>query len=272
MKDPGRLRLAVAQMNSHRPVADNLASMVSTVAECAAAGVEMVVFPENATLLAPDDERIAAAETLSGLQVSTVREAAARHGVGIVLGSISEVGPDPGRTYNTCVAIAPDGEIVGVYRKMHLFDVDVSEDTRFRESETVAAGPPAPVCVELLGWRVGLSICYDLRFPELYRALAANGAEILAVPAAFTLRTGLAHWHPLLRARAIENTCYVAAAAQVGPHYGRRESFGHALVASPWGTVLAEVDSGEGWVAGELDRARLQEVRAAIPSLRHRRM
>lgn len=267
------LTVAVAQMNSYRAIDENLAWMTQAIADAAADGCDWVTFPENAPLLGPDTERLAQHEPMDGHQISTLREAAANAGVHVLVGSFAETGPDPERTYNTSVLIDRTGQVTAVYRKMHLFDVTVSDDTTFRESDTVCAGPAEPVLAEVDGWKVGLSICYDLRFAELYRALSAAGAEVLCIPAAFTYRTGTAHWHVLQRARAIENFCFVLAPAQVGRHYGRRESYGHAIAVAPWGEVIADAGGqGERWVRAVLSRDALTEARGRIPALGHRRM
>jgi predicted amidohydrolase len=164
-----------------------------------------------------------------------------------------------------------DGLITAVYRKIHLFDVDLPDGTKLLESQTVEAGVE-PVVAQAPFGTLGLSVCYDLRFPELYRRLVDRGAIALAIPAAFTLTTGKDHWHVLLRARAIEQQCYVLAAAQTGHHYGRRRSYGHALIADPWGTVLAECGEGEGVAVAEIDPDYVVKVRSAVPSLEHRRI
>jgi predicted amidohydrolase len=183
------------------------------------------------------------------------------------------VGNPPPRCYNTSVLFGPDGAILATYRKIHLFDVAVPPDVFFQESATVEAGNRAVVADTPLG-RVGLTICYDLRFPELYRDLGAQGAEILAVPSAFTLTTGKDHWEPLLRARAIENQCYVLAPAQQGRHDdgGLRQSWGHAMIVDPWGHVVALTSDGPGIAVAEVDRRRLRRVREHLPALQHRRL
>lgn len=268
-----RLTVAVGQMNSTDDVAENLATIASMVEEAAGQGADLVTLPENAPLLAPDRARLAAVEPLDGRQVTELRTLARRHSVAIALGSFAETGPDDTHSYNTSVFIDEQGEIAGVYRKMHLFDVQVADDTAFRESDSVCAGPATPVQVAWRGWSIGLSICYDLRFPELYRAHAAAGTDLLLVPAAFTFRTGAAHWDVLLRARAIENLSWVVASAQVGRHYGRRESWGHALAVSPWGEVVASCGGGdEGMVLATLEPSAVDEARARIPALHHRRI
>jgi predicted amidohydrolase len=192
-------------------------------------------------------------------------------GVYVVGGGMPERTDDPERPFNTLVCFAPNGERVASYRKIHLFDVELADGTSLCESAKTSAGTE-PVVVVLDGFRVGLSICYDVRFPELYRKLADRGAELLLVPAAFTLHTGKDHWHVLLRARAIEAQAYVAAAAQWGKHPLGRSTYGHALVADPWGTVLAEASDGVGFALAELDAERLAAVRRSLPALAHRRL
>jgi predicted amidohydrolase len=167
--------------------------------------------------------------------------------------------------------VGPDGSQLAQYRKIHLFDVDLGNGGSYSESAATLAGS-APLVVDVAGFKLGLSICYDLRFPELYRALSDQGAEVLLVPAAFTLHTGKDHWHVLLRARAIEAQAFVVAAAQHGAHPGGRNTYGHSLVVDPWGTVIAEASDGEGLVTATLERARLDQVRRSLPSLTHRKL
>ncbi|MFO7178426.1 MAG: carbon-nitrogen hydrolase family protein, partial [Pseudomonadota bacterium] len=176
----------------------------------------------------------------------------------------------PERPHNTSVVVTPDGAVAAAYRKIHLFDVDVGGE-RYRESESTLPGN-AVVSVRVEGFEVGLSICYDVRFPELYRELAQRGAEVLTVPAAFTLNTGKEHWHVLLRARAIESQCYVLAAAQTGVHPGGRATYGHSLVVDPWGTVIAEASDGVGIATATLEREFLTTIRRRLPALAHRRL
>jgi deaminated glutathione amidase len=170
---------------------------------------------------------------------------------------------DPARTYNTCLCVAPDGTLAGHYRKIHLFDVSIPDGASYHESKTVMPGQSPVVARTRLG-AIGLSVCYDLRFPELYRSLVAEGAELLIVPAAFTLYTGKDHWHTLLRARAIENSCFVLAAAQSGRHDDKRVTYGHSMIIEPWGTVLAEAPDGEGLALAELDPAQLARARREL--------
>ena len=194
---------------------------------------------------------------------------AAGLGVYVLAGSIYEPSPVAGRVYNTSALFGPDGELLAAYRKIHLFDV-VAGTVAYRESDDVAAGADV-VTAAVDGVTVGLSVCYDLRFPELYRSLALRGAEILLVPSAFTAYTGAAHWEILLRARAVENGCFVVAPAQVGEHLPGRDCWGHSMIVDPWGIVLAELGEGEGVCVADLDLGRLAEVRAQIPPLDNRR-
>ena len=266
------MRIAVAQQTSTPDTEANLQWMEARIAEAADGGARMVAFPENAPFMGPEAARLAAPERADGPSMRRIAEAARAHGIGVLVGSFAEAGPDAAHTYNTSLLFDASGSLIGSYRKIHLFDVTVSADTIYRESATVTAGEPAPVVVDFEGWRLGLSICYDLRFPELYRLLSAAGAEVLFVPAAFTVRTGMAHWHLLLRARAVENLAYVVAPAQVGTHFGQRETYGHALVVAPWGEVIAGADGGVGLIFAELKRERVAAVRSQIPALEHRRL
>lgn len=266
------MRVAVAQQTSTPDREANLAWMEARIADAAAGGAALVAFPENAPFMGPEADRLRDPEAVDGPAMTRIARAARAQGIGVLVGSFAERGPDPGRTWNTSLLFGRDGGLLATYRKIHLFDVTVSADTTYRESATVAGGEPLPVVVPFEGWNLGLSICYDLRFPELYRALSAAGADLLFVPAAFTVRTGMAHWHLLLRARAVENLAYVVAPAQVGIHFGQRETYGHSLVVAPWGEVVAEAEGGSGLLFADLRRERVAEVRGQIPALSHRRL
>jgi predicted amidohydrolase len=189
----------------------------------------------------------------------------------LVAGGFPERTDDPERPHNTALLLGPDGSQLTTYRKIHLFDVDLGSGGSYSESAATTPGSDV-VVADVLGFRLGLSICYDVRFPELYRALSDAGAEVLLVPAAFTLHTGKDHWHVLLRARAIESQAFVVAAAQQGAHPGNRHTYGHSLIVDPWGTVIAEAPDGPGIVFATLERARLEAVRRSLPSLAHRKL
>jgi predicted amidohydrolase len=265
-----RFRAAVVQLNSNGDVRRNLARVRELVRAAADDGAELVALPENfAWMRVPDADRPPAGP-VPGPLTEELGELARACGCHLLLGGLPEASPDPVRHYNTSVLLAPDGGLLARYRKRHLFDVDLPEGQVLRESDTVAQGDEV-VAVDTPLARFGLSICYDVRFPEHYRALADAGAEVLTVPAAFTIPTGRDHWHLLLRARAVENQCFVVAPGEVGHHGGNRASYGHSLIVDPWGVVLAEVAEGEGFAAADLDPERLAEVRRRLPALRHRR-
>lgn len=271
-----RVVAAAVQMNSHADVAQNLARADALVAEAAQRGARMIVFPENFAFMGgEDDERLRVAENLDGTNPGLIRQFletnAKKFGVWIIAGGLPEASVDAGRVHNTCAVVAPDGSVTARYRKIHMFDVEVGDGQRYRESASCAPGDK-PVLAEVAGVNVGLSICYDLRFPELYRTLVDLGAEALVVPAAFTLATGKDHWHVLLRARAIESQCYVIAAAQWGAHPKGRRTFGKSCIIDPWGEVIAQASEGEGIALATLDPAYLKHVRASLPSLEHRRL
>jgi predicted amidohydrolase len=230
-----------------------------------------VGLPENFAFMGNDEDRIANAESLEGPTLGAIREVARARRIWIVAGSIAEAVGQPGKTANTSVLVSDDGSIAAAYRKIHLFDVNISDGARYAESETVVPGDKAVLAATSIG-RIGLTVCYDLRFPELYRQLSGLGAEVVFVPAAFTLFTGKDHWEVLLRARAIENLCYVVAPAQVGRHSANRLTYGNAMVVDPWGTVLARCPDGEGVCVARFDRARMEKARSELPSLKHRRL
>ncbi len=265
---------AAGQLTSTDDVAANLAVCADLTAQAADRGAELLVLPENFAFLGKSDrDKLAIAEEIGGAPgpiVRAVQELARRHRMWIVGGGLPERLPaDPARTHNTAVVVDPDGALAAVYRKLHLFDVAIPGKAEHRESAATAPGTDVITAATPLG-ALGVTICYDLRFPELYRRLAVAGADLLLVPAAFTAYTGAAHWHALLRARAIENQCYVIAAAQSGRHNERRETYGHSLIIDPWGAVLAELPSGTGVITAEIDPARLAETRAQMPCLSHR--
>lgn len=266
--------VAAIQLSSQDSIADNLRQIDSLVAQTARAGARLIVLPENFAYMGAGPERAHVAERLGDVSApvqSALRNWARRERVTLVAGGFPELSPDPERPYNTSLVVDPDGEVQAAYRKIHLFDVDLGEHGRLSESASTLHGTD-PVVTSVYGFKLGLSICYDLRFPELYRALVSKGAELLSVPAAFTAYTGKDHWHVLLRARAIESQAYVIAAAQWGKHPGERCTFGHALIADPWGTVIAEASDGVGYAFANLGGSLIDEVRSRLPSLRHRRI
>jgi deaminated glutathione amidase len=264
-------RVGVVQITSGPDVEPNLQAVARTVRGAAGDGAELVVVPECFAYLGPEEGQHGVAEPLpdGGPILTRCQELARETGVELVLGGFWERVPGGSKVRNACIHLRADGSLAALYRKIHLFDVDLPDGTVLAESRTVEPGHEVVVTDAPFG-RLGLSVCYDLRFPELYRRLVDEGAVAVAVPAAFTLTTGKDHWHVLLRARAIEQQCYVLAAAQTGRHWGTRVSYGHALIADPWGTVIAECGDGEGWAVGTVDPDRVQRVREALPSLRHR--
>ena len=263
--------LGAVQMTSTEDRARNLETAVRLVNEAADQGARLVGLPENFAYMGAEEGRLAGAEALEGPTLTALREVARRRGIYLLAGSISERTDDPRRTSNTSALLADDGSIAAVYRKIHLFDVAIPDGARYAESEGVRAGEQVVLAPTPLG-RIGLSVCYDLRFPELYRRLSALGAEVLTIPAAFTLFTGKDHWEVLVRARAVENLAYALAPAQVGRHGGRRETFGNAMIVDPWGVVLARCPDGEGVCVAPFRRDRLERVRRELPALKHRRL
>ncbi|HEY5937862.1 MAG TPA: carbon-nitrogen hydrolase family protein [Kofleriaceae bacterium] len=268
-----QLRVGAVQMCSTADLQANLAVCRDRIAQAAGNGARLVVLPENFSFLGRSErDKLAIAERLDarGPIVSALSELAAKHGVWLVGGGTPEVVEgDDRRTYNTALVIDPSGTLVARYRKIHLFDVDIPGGATLRESDATRAGDEL-VVVDIEGARVGLSICYDVRFPELYRRLVKDrGANVLLVPAAFTAHTGAAHWELLLRARAVEDQAWVVAAAQWGRHNDKRESFGHTLVIDPWGTIAGERLEGDGVVVATLDGAAVEKRRTQMPCLDH---
>jgi deaminated glutathione amidase len=262
------LRAAAVQLNSTNDKARNLATAERLVRAGAADGAELVALPEKWNLLAAGEELLAGAELLDGPSLTAARGWARELGIHLLAGSIAERGEGE-KAFNTSVLIGPDGDDLGVYRKIHMFDVDAG-GVSYRESEHEEPGEEV-VTAPLGELIAGLTVCYDLRFPELFRILALRGARLLLVPSAFTTATGRDHWEVLLRARAIENQAFVLAPNQVGtapPHF---DSFGHSAIVDPWGTVLAVAPDEERVVIADLDLPEQERVREALPSLANRR-
>jgi predicted amidohydrolase len=272
------MRAAVVQLSSQDDVPRNLGRVGELVARAASDGARLVTLPENFAFMGEEAKKRELAEKVErgtsarglGPIVSTLAELATRHGIWILGGGMPERSDDPARPFNTSVLVDPRGTITAAYRKVHLFDVSLPDGTSLRESAATTAGGEA-LTAEVLGVRVGLSVCYDVRFPELYRRLVDQGARVITVPSAFTLATGKDHWHVLLRARAIENQVYVLAPAQHGRHPKGRQTYGKSIVVDPWGEVVAQCSEGEGVVTAELDFGYQDRVRTALPSLLHRK-
>jgi deaminated glutathione amidase len=266
---PDRIRVSCVQMTSRRDKAANLEIAERLLGQAAAMGADVVVLPEKWNAIGDAEVLHAAAESLEqGESVDAMARWARQYGVTLVGGSITERREGREKLSNTSLVFDPEGNLVAAYRKIHLFDVEVGGVT-YLESEAEEPGDE-PVVADVEAWRIGLSVCYDVRFPELYRILALDGAELLTVPAHFTTPTGKDHWHVLLRARAIENQAYVAAAAQVGETLPGKPAYGRSLIADPWGTVVAQAPDVQTVVMAELDRAWLREIRTKLPSLANR--
>jgi len=266
---PDRIRVACVQMTSRSDKAANIETAERLVAQAAATGADVVVLPEKWNAIGDAAVSHATAEAIEGGEsVEAMSRWSRQHGITLVGGSITERREGREKLSNTSLVFDPEGEIVAAYRKIHLFDVEVG-GVVYRESEAEEPGEE-PVVAELEDWKLGLTVCYDVRFPELYRILALEGAELVTVPAHFTTPTGKDHWHVLLRARAIENQLYVAAAAQTGETLPGKPAYGRSLIADPWGIVLAQAPDEQTVITAELDRAHLRDIRAKLPSLANR--
>ena len=263
------LPVALVQLDARDDVAANIAAAVALADEAAAGGARLVALPEYLQYRGSDDGFRASARPIPGPHTEPFAEVARRRNAWILVGSTAEVSADPARPYNTSALVAPDGSLAAIYRKIHLFDVAVEAGPVDTESARVTPGDRL-VTADVDGAIVGLSICYDLRFPELYRALALAGAQILTVPANFTERTGHDHWEVLLRARAIENAAYVLAPSQIGGPPGQ-PAFGRSMIIDPWGTVVAQAPDVVGIIRADLDLERVRALRRQIPVLANRR-
>lgn len=267
-------RIAALQMNSGADVRANLERAGELLQEAADGGCSLAVLPENFALMPARgrDKSLHAEREGDGPIQSFLSESARRLGLWIVGGSIPLASSDPDRVYGATVVVDDGGRQQAVYRKIHLFDVDLPDrEESYRESHSMVAGEALAV-VETPAGRLGLTICYDLRFPELYRALVERGATIFSVPAAFTVVTGTAHWHALLRARAIENLAWVIAPGQYGSHPDGRSTFGHSLICDPWGRIVAERADGDAVVMADIDRQTQDRLRREFPALDNRRL
>lgn len=266
------LAVACIQLNSGDDLQANLERAANLIRKAAKAGCELALLPENFSFMGATEEakfEIAEAQESSSV-LKFLSEQARMHNMAIVGGSILLQYVDNNRVRNCSPAFSAEGELLAYYDKIHLFDA-VLPNEKHSESSTVESGSQ-PKMVEMGNWKLGLSICYDLRFPELYRHYSAHDCNILTVPATFTVPTGKVHWETLLRARAIENQCYVLAAAQYGNHPGERKTWGHSMIIDPWGKVLAEIENEEGFITAEISLDRVKEVRSILPALTHRRL
>jgi predicted amidohydrolase len=266
------MRVGVVQMTSTEDLPANLAAAERQVREAVERGAEFVALPEMFPYLRREGTAFPHAQAVEGEIIGGVGALARALGVWILAGSIAEAIPGQSRVHNTSVLLSPDGRIEAVYRKIHLFDVDLSScgGALIEESASVAPGAESVVASTPFGG-LGLTICYDVRFPELYRELTARGARLITVPSAFTPQTGAAHWEILLRARAIENQAFVIAPAQCGRHSEQRSSYGHSLIVDPWGRVLAELGADPGVAVADCDLEEQEQLRLRLPALRHRR-
>ena len=264
-------RVACIQMNSVDQVSSNLLRAEALLQQAAGKGAKLALLPENFAFMGANDaakRRVVESEEDSHV-LDFLGKQAAGLGMSIVGGSVLLKDASGERLRNTSVVFSASGERLAAYDKIHLFDADLDGES-YRESDLIRPGD-APGKVNAAGWEIGLSVCYDLRFPELYRYYSANGCEMLTIPSAFTVPTGRAHWETLLRARAIENQCYVLAAGQWGVHPGGRRTWGHSMIVDPWGEVMALQEEGEGVVFADLSRRHLQSIRRQFPVLQHRR-
>jgi predicted amidohydrolase len=264
------MRAGAVQLNATEDTARNLAIADRLVREAAGKGAELVVLPEKWSVLGTADQIAAGAQPLDGECVTWARGIAREFGIELVVGSIAERVEGREKTSNTSVHVAPDGEMRAVYRKIHMFDVEV-DGTVYAESAREQPGDGVTVSRLADGTGLGMSICYDVRFPELYQALAAGGAEVITVPAAFTLATTRDHWELLLRARAIETQSFVIGANQIGTHPGDYRSGGRSMIVDPWGLVLATAADAHATIVADLDFSILHDIRRKLPSLKHRR-
>ena len=267
--DSTQIRVAAVQMHAGEDKAANIATALTMIDDAAGTGARLVVLPEIWTFLGPSSGQRDAAEAVPGDLTDRLADRARRHGVYLHAGSILEQAAGEPRLFNTSVVFNPDGDIVATYRKIHLFDVVLDGVASYQESANVAPGDEI-VTVDIDGMTVGLAICYDLRFPELFRILALRGAEAIILPAAFTMTTGKDHWEVLIRARAIENGVYMIAPNQWGADASGKWCYGRSVIVDPWGTVLATAADADTVIAATLDQAHVRTIRRQIPSLANR--
>ena len=263
-----KYQVGVVQMDTRGDYDANMEAACRFIDEAAGKGAKLVAFPEvfNYIGTEPRDPE----EIPGGPTITLMAQKAREHGIWIHCGSISEVNPDGDRKFNTTALLDPQGEVVAKYRKLHAFDITLKDGTQTRESDKMKPGSDIVMVDTELG-RLGFSICYDIRFPEMYRYMAINGCQVIFTPANFQMQTGKDHWEIILRTRAVENTCYIVAPAQIGIKRGKSMSFGSSLVADPWGTVIAKAKETAGVVMAEIDLDYLDRIRADLPCLKNRR-
>ncbi len=262
-----KLRLGIVQLNTRDNIEESFSEIERLVAECAEEDAGLVLLPELSTYLSENDV-LSIAETLGGDIIRRFRDIAKKYSIYLNNGSFVEKA-DNGKVFNTSVLINPKGEVEAFYRKIHLFDIDLSGGLSYRESDRYNRGSSVVVSKTEMG-DFGFSICYDLRFPELYRSLTEKGAKLIFIPAAFTMHTGKDHWEPLLRARAIENQVYIAAADQIGKHPDNKSCYGNSMIIDPWGKVIARASDRVGYITADVDWDYLAEIRGKIPCLKNR--
>ncbi len=264
--------VAALQITSTSNVEANFAAAEEQIELASRRGSELIGLPENFAFLGEDNEKLSLASELSIKCTNFLKTMSQRYQVYLLGGGYPVPAGDNRHTFNRSALFDKDGQVLAKYDKIHLFDVDLPDGNLYKESSTILSGKEHPPVIEVPSLcKIGLSICYDVRFPELYRNLSSNGAELIMIPAAFTAFTGKDHWQILLQARAIENTAYVVAPAQTGIHYGRRQSHGHAMVIDPWGTVLSDAGKTQGAAIAPADRERVKKIREQMPSLKHRK-
>ncbi|MBA7523605.1 Deaminated glutathione amidase [subsurface metagenome] len=262
--------IATIQMNSRGNKEKNVQKAEKFIDEAAGKGVKVVALPELFNFLGPDEEILSNAENIPGPTIDRIRNKATRYGIYILCGSILEKSTGLDKAFNTSVLVDPQGKIIARYRKIHLFNLEIKGGPLYKESTFVQPGREI-VTVDTKLTKFGLSICYDLRFPEIYRKLTFNGARVIFVPAAFTLHTGKDHWESLIRTRAIENQVYIVAPDQIGPYLPGKENYGKSMIVDPWGIVMAKASDKEMVIYSELDIAHQDEIRKALPALLNRR-
>lgn len=264
------MQVAIVQLNSKDDKQVNLQKSEEFIRQAAENGAELVSLPEYFNFMGADTNKKKNAEQIpNGETTRLLCELAKEYGIYIHVGSMLEKAIGD-KSYNTSFIVGPTGQVIEKYRKIHLFDIEIEGQSAYKESDSIQAGE-TPILAELPFGKAGMSICYDIRFPELYRNYATNGAKILFIPAAFTLYTGMLHWEVLLRARAIENQCYVIAAGQIGTNEPGKACYGNSMIIDPWGTVLARAPEQEGVIMANLDLNTLEKARESIPCLTHRK-